>query len=307
MRRARSRTRALWSARLGRRLRGVPACRARSHARRRGYRTAGPGRLFDRPGRGVPGRARTGIPRILRCRPIPACGALRVLARLSPAHARRDRPGQRLARPGPAAVGSPCARLRRAGLSAAAGSRAAPRIRRLRRCLRRRGRGRRNRRAMSRRGSDRLRPASAGADSIAARADPSRPCAPGRDHARGHSGRAVAPRHGLDVLQRDRGLPTGLCARPQPRVDRRHDPMVRGPARYGRLRRRVPGASGGNHAASRRLAGCDRASPARPRAVRGRRPPGLRRRALPASGSPSSERRFRCGRGGVSRSKPTGL
>ena len=130
------------------------------------------------------------------------------------------------------------------------------------------------------------------------------PRAARRDHGRGHGGRAVAAGDGLDVLQRDRGLPGGLCARPHPRVDRRPDAVVRGPARHGRLHRRLPGASGGDHAASRRLAGRDRGSAARLRAFAGRRPAGHRRGALPAGGGASAEGRVRRGRGGVSKRQP---
>ena len=50
----------------------------------------------------------------------------------------------------------------------------------------------------------------------------------------------------------------GVRDRPRPRVDRRPFAVVRGPTRYGRLRRRLPGASGGDHAASGRVAGGDR-------------------------------------------------
>ena len=237
----------------------------------------------------------------LRCRPVRPRRPLRVLARLSPAHARRDGPRDRLACPCSAVAGSRCARVRRARLSAAAGGRAAPRIGRLRGRLRRCSRGRRDRRALRRRGSGRLRPPSAGPDSTAARAGRSRARAPGRDHGRGHGGRAVAPRDGPDVLQRDRGLPAGLCARPHPRVDGRPDAMVRGPARHGRLRRRLPGASRGDHAAAGRLAGGDRGGATRLRAFAGHRPAGHRRGVLPAGGGPSSEGRVRGGRGGVSR------
>ncbi len=96
-------------------------------------------------------------------------------------------------------------------------------------------------------------------------------------------------------------------------MDGRPDAVVRGPARYGRLRWRLPGASRGDHAVAGRLAGGDRGSAARLRAFAGHRPAGCRRGALPAGRGPSSERRVRGGRGGVSRREragpgaPTGL
>ena len=94
--------------------------------------------------------------------------------------------------------------------------------------------------------------------------------AAGRGHGRGHRGGAVAHHDGSDLLQRDRRLPAGVRVGPCPRVDLRPGAVVRAATRDGRLHRHLPGASRGDHAAARRLAGCDRGGAARLRAFRPR-------------------------------------
>ena len=96
------------------------------------------------------------------------------------------------------------------------------------------------------------------------------------------AGQLVAPCHRLDVLQRDRRLSAGVRHGPLARVDRRPCALVRGAARYGRLRWRLPGAPRGNQAAAGCLVRGDRRGATRLRAVAGYQPARCRRSVLPA-------------------------
>ena len=114
-------------------------------------------------------------------------------------------------------------------------------------------------------------------------ASSTRACPAGRGDGGRDLGRAVAGRDRHHLLQCDRELPTGLCARPRARVDRRPDQLVRGASAARHVHRVLPRPPGGGHADERLLAGGGRGGAARGGALRTRhRARRGRPRALPA-------------------------
>ena len=277
-------------------------------------------RRLEQAHHAVPPRGQPGAGRSVRVLAVDGAGlpwrdgARRRLGRPRSATGRRARPRRPGARLPAAAVGVPGAlRRRRTGGG----------VRHLRA-------GHRRRRAHRRARPGRTRPARSGPVADHARRRRVRHRAARRGDDRGHRRRGRADRQRAHLLRGHRDLSRHLRPPARPRVDRRAQRLVRGPARAGPLPRAVPGAPLRGDAAVRRLAGRDaggtarlraalhphgaararpgdvpgrRAAPAarRDRRGRGRLPPGQRvrpppaARARPAAGQPGPARRgHRC-------------